>query len=268
MKVRKVTCILLVIVFVFLSSSAFAEQYENFNKEGDFYYAEINGAIRIMLYDGVGGDVVIPPAIAGKPVTSIGYAAFAITDITSVIIPDSVTKIRNYAFAYCKNLTSIDVDPGNIAYSSQNGVLYNTDKTTLIAYPAGKSGGFTIPESVTNIVMWAFYGCAGLTNVTIPGSVTTIGEFAFAYCTGLTNVTIPESITRIWDEAFADCTGLEGAYFYGNKPRMGEYLFAGSASDFTVYYLAGRKKFKSLKHDYPIAVFTDSDNDGVPDALR
>ena len=265
MKIRKATYIVPLIWFVFLCSSAFAQQ------DGDFYYEEFNGAIKIMCYDGAGGAVVIPPAIDGMPVESIGFAAFADTGITSVVIPGSVSKIGDYAFANCTGLTSIDVAPDNTAYSSLSGVLYNKNKTTLITYPAGKSGEFTIPASVSNIALWAFYGSAGLTGVILPASVKTIGEFAFAKCSGLARVTLPASVTRMWDEAFADCAVLEGAYFYGNAPKMGEFVFAGGASGFTVYYMAGRKGFNALKREYPTALFADSayadaDQDGIDDA--
>ena len=75
-------------------------------------------------------------------------------------IPDSVTSIGNYAFAYCTGLTSV-----------------------------------TIPDSVTSIGSYAFYSCSGLTSVTIPNSVTSIGNNAFYYCSGLTSIVVDASNT-------------------------------------------------------------------------
>jgi hypothetical protein len=72
--------------------------------------------------------------------------------------------------------------------------LYNKDKTTLVMYPGGKTGAFTIPNSVTSIGEMAFYGCTSLTSVTIPDSVISIKYEAFARCTGLTNVTFQGTI--------------------------------------------------------------------------
>ena len=65
-----------------------------------------------------------------------------------------------------------------------------------------------IPNSVTSIGSYAFYGCSGLTSLTIPNSVTSIGESAFRGCSGLTSLTIPNSVTSIGNGAFYNCSGL------------------------------------------------------------
>jgi len=116
---------------------------------------------------------------------------------TSFTIPNSVTSIGWGAFAGCTNLTAITVDAGNSMYSSQNGVLYNKDKTIIFAYPAGKTEtSFTIPNSVTSIEWGAFAGCTNLTSVTIGNSVTGIWSSAFEGCTSLTSVTFQGTITK------------------------------------------------------------------------
>jgi hypothetical protein len=123
-------------------------------------------------------------------VTSIGESAFSsCSSLTSVTIPNSVTSIGEYPFRGCTSLTAINVDAGNTAYSSQDGVVYNKAKTTLFMFPAGKTGAFTIPTSVTSIGENAFGWCEGLTSVTIPDSVTSIGDWAFTGCRNLTSVT-------------------------------------------------------------------------------
>jgi len=103
-------------------------------------------------------------------VTGIGELAFtACTSLTSITIPKSVTSIGLAAFIMGTSLTAINVDAGNTAYSSQDGVLYNKNKTDLITYPAGKTGTtFIIPNSVTNIGYNAFAHCNKLNRVTIP----------------------------------------------------------------------------------------------------
>ena len=130
----------------------------------------------------VSGNVVIPDTVAYNGTTynvtelrpildSSSYSYYgsfeSCSGLISVTIPNSVTTIGTFAFAYCSGLTSV-----------------------------------TIPNSVTTIGDWAFYGCSGLTSITIPNSVTTIGDYAFLNCRGLTSVTIPNSVTTIGNNAF------------------------------------------------------------------
>jgi hypothetical protein len=158
----------------------------------------------------------------GDSVASIGYWAFsACTSLAAITIGDSVASIEGYAFSGCYNLASvtignnvanividfindysgsslsaIEVADSNAKYSSLDGVLYDKTKTELIKYPAGKAGAsFTIPNSVTSIEGYAFYGCTSLASVTIPNSVTSIGEGAFADCESLASVTFEGTIT-------------------------------------------------------------------------
>ena len=133
------------------------------------------------------GALVIPSTYEGKPVTSIKDRAFeSCSRLRSVTIPDSVTSIGDGAFLGCSSLTNIGVVDGNSEYTSQDGVLFDKNKTTLIQYLAGKkSDHYSIPDSVTSIGNQAFWGCRSLTSVTIPDSVTSIGRDAFSGCSSL-----------------------------------------------------------------------------------
>ena len=165
-------------------------------------------------------------------VTYIGSGAFNnCTSLTSVTIPNSVTSIGWRAFHYCTSLTKINIDSESNCYSSENGVLFNKDKTELIQYPIGKiETEYLIPNSVTSIGDIAFRGCTSLTSVTIPNSVTSIGSTAFANCTSLTSITIPNSIISIGQQAF-------GYYFpynsdmYSKIPGFTIYGAKGSAAE-------------------------------------
>ena len=118
------------------------------------------------------------------------------------MISASVTNIGNQAFYYCTSLIAFKVDALNPVYSSMNGVLFNAGQTTLIQFPGGVGGSYTIPATVTNIADTAFYYCQNLARVTIPDNVLSIGVAAFANCGGLTNVTIGNGVTSIGDSAF------------------------------------------------------------------
>jgi predicted lipoprotein with Yx(FWY)xxD motif len=211
-------------------------------------------------------------------VASIPVSAFYnCTNLTNVTIGNSVTDIRYGAFPGCTSLTAFNVDAGNSVYSSQDGVLYNKDKTTLIQYPAGKTdASFTIPNSVTSIDGSAFSLCASLTafnvdagnsvyssqdgvlynkdkttliqypagktdvSFTIPNSVTDIGSGAFQYCTNLASVTIPNGVTSIGNGAFARCSGLTSVTFNGT---IASDKFLGGNSFFSTFDGDLRAKF-------------------------
>ncbi len=129
--------------------------------------------------------------------------------LTSIKVSNSVTTIKEYAFYFCESLISIEVDKDNLNYSSQDGVLFNKDKTRIIQYPAEKKETkYSIPNSVTTIEEGAFVYSQNLTSIKIPNSVTTIQEIAFGGCPNLTSVEIPNSVTTIGRAAFTECTSL------------------------------------------------------------
>ena len=147
--------------------------------------------------------------IPESTVTIEGFAFSGCEKLTSVSISSSVTNIGNAAFTVCANLTGINVDDKNPAYCSVDGVLFDKNKTFILAVPGARSGAYVIPDSVDTIKYNAFYGCKNLTSVSMPNSVTTIGNWAFADCDGLTSVTIPSSVTKMENGAFASCSSLK-----------------------------------------------------------
>ena len=143
-------------------------------------------------------------------VTSIGSRAFEnCSSLTSVTIGNSVTSIGKFVFDLCYSLTAIDVATDNPDYCSEEGVLFNKNKTTIVQYPSGKQQDiYTIPNSVTSIGNGAFVYCTALTSVIIPNSVTHIEDEAFFGCSGLTSIEIPNSVVSIGERAFKSCNNL------------------------------------------------------------
>ncbi len=201
-------------------------------------------------------------------VTTIGNGAFSrCSSLISINIPNSVTTIGRGAFSRCNSLTSIIIpnsvvtiigNPfyfwyGNLyneskAFIYEDHVLFNKNKTTLIAYIAREKnytipnsvttigeGAFNgchfltsikIPNSVTTIGEGAFNGCYSLTSINIPNSVTTIGKLAFNGCYSLTNINIPNSVTKIENRVFIDCKSLTSINIPNSVTTIGESAFA------------------------------------------
>jgi len=140
--------IFLLIILMVTAVTAYTQQY---NAEKDFLTKIVDNGkgVEITTYIGRKSEVRIPEYIQNLPVTSIGDWAFvnlSLTSLTSITISNTVKSIENMAFCECRDLTTINVDSGNRNYSSEQGVLYNKNKSTLIAYPPGKKGAFTIPN--------------------------------------------------------------------------------------------------------------------------
>lgn len=184
-------------------------------------------------------------------VTSIDDRAFySCKKLIKITIPKSVTSISSTAFQSCEKLMGIEVDVNNIKFCSDDGVLYNYEKTAVLKYPIGKEGetfdiesGITsigeyafencdsltavkIPESVKTIEGHAFNSCHWLTSINIPNGVTTIGDYAFCYCSGLKTVTISESVKSIGNYAFWSCTALKDLTIPGSVTNIYSCAFS------------------------------------------
>ena len=148
----------------------------------------------------------------GYPGKSVG--AFAKSNITSIIIPNSVTSIGEFAFRESNSLTSITIP--NSVTSIGKFAFANCSNLSSV----------TIPDSMTSIGDDVFTACTSLTSVTIPNSVTSIGSSAFQYCSSLTSVTIPESVTSIGHNAFSGCSGLTSVTIPNSVTSVGRAFCA------------------------------------------
>ena len=118
------------------------------------------------------------------------------SNLEGIILPDSLTSIKDYAFYNCSELKNVTI--GENVTSIGEFAFHGCKKITSL----------TIPNSVTSIGEFAFYGCKKITSLTIPDSVTSIGTGAFCWCSGLTSLTIGNGITSIGVSMFADCKSL------------------------------------------------------------
>ncbi|MDE6656546.1 MAG: leucine-rich repeat protein, partial [Anaeroplasmataceae bacterium] len=150
--------------------------------------------------------VTLPNDIEGHSYDIYNSVFYGCSNLTSIIIPDSVTSIGKNAFSNCQYLTSV-----------------------------------TIGKSVTSIGDGAFSNCIRLASITIPDSVTSIGNEAFYKCGNLTNITIPHSVTSIGKDAFESC-GLKwniinNGYYLGNNENPYFWLikiFPRTITTFTI----------------------------------
>ncbi len=205
-------------------------------------------------------------------VTTIGtWAFYGCKALSSVTIPESVISIGEIPFFDCPALTSIEVDSNNPQYSSLDGVLFNKDKTSLIQYPAGKQGDYSIPNGVITIGPDAFRSCGdALLSITIPNSVELIGDLAFAGCYQLTSVTIPNSVTSIGEMAFEDCREIQTVYSKAKTPPViTTNSFAESVQkNATLYVPTGSKaQYEAIDGWFAFWDIQELDELGVEDNL-
>lgn len=233
--------------------------------QAQFIYTTNNGAVTIAQYTGAGGDVVIPDTVGALPVTTVATTAFyqvsALTsvkfgtnvssiapnaisecpNITAVTIPASVTNIGSGPMIDCKSLITISVASANAHYTNVSSALLNKQLGSLIEFPGGVGGSYTLPATVTNVgqafignsltaiavnaanpfftnlagvltdksktYLYSYPGAAPGGYI-VPTNVTTIVSAAFEYSTGVTNVTIGTNVTSIGTFAFYDCPNL------------------------------------------------------------
>ncbi len=177
-----------------------------YDKSTDGNYIEVIG------YEGTETKIRIADTYNGLPVKNIYKNAFEKTNITSVIIPNSITTISERAFFNCSALTSVSMS-----------------------------------DSVTTIDDYAFAWCDSLENLTIGNGVTHIGEECFWSCDSLTEITLPASILTVENYAFWSCAKLENLTIIGNnQTTIGDRAFSGCSS---LTYVTISNNIKSFGKD-------------------
>lgn len=128
-------------------------------------------------------------------------------------------------FLGCTSLESVTVTSGDGIYSSENGVLFNKDKSTIILYPQAKTDKkYKAPKSVKEIGQSAFYHCKYLESADISG-VEVLKDYAFEGCEKLKKVKLSKNLTQIGADAFYGCKALTSLRFYDKLTYIGEGAF-------------------------------------------
>ena len=199
-------------------------------------YAKLGGdSVEVGENRDVHGDVVIPATVTNGAktyrVVAIGGSAFSQTDITSVVIPEGVKIIKNYAFRFCRSITSFSLP--NSLTNIGDAAFEETAITSI-----------TIPEGVIEMTGWTFYNCSNLTSISLPSTLESVGPFVlygtaintpiysqnifvylpFSY-TGV--YTIPEGISTIASSAFYEYVGLTGIILPNSLKRINYNAFYG-----------------------------------------
>lgn len=200
----------------------------------------------------------------GTNVGTIEGNAFFQSQLRSITLPASVTNIGLVPFHFCQNLTAINVDPANPAYTSVDGMLLDKAQLNVIECAPGKTGAYTLPATVTNLGTFAFAGCratnlvmnngllsignscftgSGFKGLTFPDSLTNVGPSGFNG-SPVTNVTFGTGLASIGDYGFASCAYLSSVCFRGNAPTLGgPFVFSSDGAGIgrapIVYYAPG-----------------------------
>lgn len=188
----------------------------------------------------------VKTVIIKSGITRIGnYAFYECGDLSSVSIPDTVVSVGAYAFGYDNSLKSIEI-PGSVTSFGTYALAYCSGLTEV-----------TLPGGITDVTATLFYTCRNLKKVTIPYGVSTIGDTAFFNCSSLTDVYIPESVTSIAASAFGNCTSLTAIEIPDSVESIGTHAFDGcgaltikcSCTSAARAYADGEGISTALEHD-------------------
>lgn len=237
--------------FEFISSE-YADEWEAYMDmdtviEGDYEYFTENGEATLVFCSSTDYAISVPDKLGGCPLTKIYTHAFITCGSSEIVLPETVKTIGKEAFrdslisltipggcteieddepfVSCSYLRRINVTDGDGNYSSLDGVLYNKDKSELVAYPMGRADEeFTAPAEVRKICKSAFCNNPFIAKVDISG-VTEIETYAFEGCTALSDVKFSRDLTAVGADAFYGCTALKSVRLYDKLETLGEYCF-------------------------------------------
>lgn len=179
-----------------------------------FRFYEDGDTCYLLGYKGTETELTLPASCNGKAYDVYTYSFYE-TNLKSVVIPEVVTDLGDYAFDNCKELTSVTI--GNAVTRIGNFTFSDCILLKNIVYG----------NSLKTIGYNAFEGCLELREFTIPEGVTSIGENVFLRCNYLKYITIPASIQTIGHEAFY-ASDLRRVYYGGTAEQWENVTLLGS----------------------------------------
>jgi hypothetical protein len=180
--------------------------------------------------------------IQADAVESLSSDAFSFCpSLEKISLPSTLSDIDRNVFAHCQSLKFIETDHGNELYESSRGILYNTGRTLIIAYPAGKREA-VFESRALEVGDNAFGGCRYLEEVILP-DVRRLGWGAFCDCAALRRVFVPSlrsvgkcadmsddeyeklyadkfSLRFLDDSGLSNCRTLEAVYLDADNPLL------------------------------------------------
>ncbi len=187
--------------------------------DGFLFYKDFLGKLTLISYEGMETDIILPASIDGSNYSIHDYAFDRKEQLTGITIPKSITSFGDNVFGGCSNLMNIYYEGSIEDWCS---LSFNTASTNpmFFAHHFYQKNSkdeweevtiIEIPNTITKVGNYQFYGFNGVTSITLPNNLISIGTSAFYDCSNLESITIPNSVTSIGEDAFSECNSLEYA---------------------------------------------------------
>lgn len=268
------------VIYVYAKSTDSNEGSTNirdftFQESGDKASYVITGYIPTGIYPTT---LNIPSAYLNKPVTGLSFltndsgnvSQYSFSGIENISIPSSIKTIDTQVFRSNDTIKSFIVDENNAKFSSFEGNLYNKDQSEFLVFAQSSASSLTIPDSVTSIASYAFYGANNLETVKfnstsslkkigesafegaknmveiyLPNSVETIGDSVFKTCLALEKVSLGSSLNEISTQCFYQCGNLDNVEIPSSVKKIGQYALSDCDSLKTVTFNEGLEEIVS-----------------------
>ncbi len=185
--------------------------------DGYIFYKDYLGKLSLISYEGMETDIILPASIDGTSYSIHDYAFDRYDKLIGITIPKGITSLGNHLFGGCSNLMNVYYEGSiedwcklsfgtvstNPMFSARHFYQKNSDDVWEEVV------GIVIPNTITKVGNYQFYGFNNITSIALPDNMISIGVSAFSNCSKLESITIPNNITSIGEDAFAECMNLE-----------------------------------------------------------